>query len=123
VLRCVSVFCVTGAGESLLVCLALTRCRLRVTPFLLGGRCGNPLYTVLYIPGETLGPAWSGQQRRFDDVFLLEGAAWYEALQNTWSVVENTEGAGIAGHHCFVTSPLLSFLFLGHVFVVAPAFF
>jgi cobalamin biosynthesis protein CobD/CbiB len=37
--------------------------------------------------------------------------------------VEKTEGAAIAGHHCFVTLPLLSFLFLGHVFAVAPAFF
>jgi hypothetical protein len=37
--------------------------------------------------------------------------------------VEKIEGATIAGHHCFVTSPLLSFLFLGHVFAVAPAFF
>jgi hypothetical protein len=94
-----------------------------VTPFRLGGRCGNPLYTVLYIPGKTLGPAWSGQQRRFDGIFLLEGAAWYGALRNTWTVVEKTDGAMIVGHHCFVTSPLLSFLFLGHVFAVAPAFF
>jgi hypothetical protein len=36
---------------------------------------------------------------------------------------EKTGGAAVAGHHCFVTSPLLLFLFfLGMCFAVAPAF-
>jgi hypothetical protein len=52
------------------------RCHLRVTPFLPGGRRGNPMSTIFYIPGETLGPVKSGQQRRIGDVFLLEGVAW-----------------------------------------------
>jgi hypothetical protein len=33
------------------------------------------LTTVLYVPGETLGHVWSGQQRRVNGVFLLEGVA------------------------------------------------
>jgi hypothetical protein len=94
-----------------------------VTPFLLEGRRGNPLSTILYVPGETLGPVWSGQQCRANGISLLEGAAWYEALEVLGSWWEKTEGAAVAGHHRFVTSPLLSFSFLfGHVFAVAPAF-
>jgi hypothetical protein len=65
----------------------------------------------------------TGLVRAAARVFLLEGVVWYGALRITWSMVEKTEGATIAGHHCFVTSPLLSFLFLGHVFAVAPTFF
>jgi hypothetical protein len=64
-----------GAGETLSACLALMRCRLRVAQFLPRGRRGNPLPTVLYVSGETLGPVWSGQQRRVDGVFLPEGVA------------------------------------------------
>jgi hypothetical protein len=67
---------VTGLGE-IPVSLALTRCRLRVTPFFPGGHRGNPVSIVLYILGEILGPTRSGQQRRVDGVPLLEGAAWY----------------------------------------------
>jgi hypothetical protein len=32
-----------------------TRCRLWVAPFLLGGHCGYPMYTSLFVPGKTLG--------------------------------------------------------------------
>jgi hypothetical protein len=42
---------------------------------------------------------------------ILEGAAWYGALWNAWGVVKKTEGAAVAGHHRFVTSSLLLFLF------------
>ena len=46
----------------------------------------NPTSTILYVPGETLGPVWSGQQHCVDGAFLLEGAAWYGALRGAWSV-------------------------------------
>jgi hypothetical protein len=43
--------------------------------------------------------------------FEMSGAWW-----------KKTEGAAIAGYHCFVTSPLLSFLFSWACFATAPAF-
>lgn len=55
-----------GREKSLSACSALTRCRLCVAPFVPGGRRGNPMSTLLGVPGETLGPVWSGQQRRVD---------------------------------------------------------
>jgi hypothetical protein len=55
--------------------------------------------------GETLGPVWSGQQRRVDDVSLLEGAAWYGRLGAFRAWWEKTEGATVTGHHHLVTSP------------------
>jgi hypothetical protein len=64
--------------------LALMQCRLRVTPFFPGGRRGNPLFTVLYVP--------RGGQK--------------------------TKDATVAGHHCFVTSSLLSFVFFLDMFLV-----
>jgi hypothetical protein len=67
-----------------------------VTSFLLRGRRGNPLFTILYIRGKTLGPVWSGQQRRVDDVSLLEGPAWYGHLGAFGAWWDKTEGA--AGH-------------------------
>ena len=107
-----SVFCRRGWEKSLLADLILTRCRLRVAPFLPGGRRGSPMSNILYVPGETLGPIWSGQQRRVDGVSLLEGAAWYEgALECLDRGGIETEGATVAGHHRLVASPLLSFLF------------
>jgi hypothetical protein len=77
----------------------------------LEGVVGIPyiLYSTYW--GETLGTVWSGQQRRFEGVFLVEGAAWDGALRNAWSMVEKTVGAAVAGHHCVIASPLLSFLF------------
>jgi hypothetical protein len=51
---------------------------------------------------------------------VLLGTRRFDVLGAWW---EKTEGAAVAGHHRFVTSPLLSFSFLfGHVFAVAPAF-
>jgi hypothetical protein len=38
-------------------------------------------------------------------------------------MLEKSEGATVAGLHRFVDSSLSSFLFLGHVFVVALTFF
>jgi hypothetical protein len=38
-------------------------------------------------------------------------------------MVEKSEGAAVAGLHRFVDTSLSSFLFFGHVFVVAPTFF
>jgi hypothetical protein len=117
VLRCTIVFCVTGA------CLALTWCRLRVTPSLPGGHRGNFLSTALFVPGETLGPVWSGQHRRVDAVSLLEAVVWYGVLQSTWSVRDKTGGAAVAGHHCFVSSPLLSFILFLDIFLLLPSIF
>jgi hypothetical protein len=94
-----------------------------VTPSLPGGRRGNSLSTALFVPGETPGPVWSGQQRRVDGVSLLEGVAWYGVLRSTWSVGEKTGGAAVAGHHCFVTSPLLPFLFFLGMFLLLPQHF
>jgi hypothetical protein len=79
-LPCARVFMRWRREKSLPVCMSLTRCRLRVTPFLLGGRRGDPVYTVLYVPGETLGLVWSVQQRHIDGISLLDGAAWYGVL-------------------------------------------
>jgi hypothetical protein len=94
-----------------------------VTPFLSGGRHGIPLFTILYVPGETLGPIWSGQQRHVDFMSLREVFAWYGALRNAWNVVENDGGyngcESSSFHYFFITS--IYFLF-EHVFVVAPAF-
>jgi hypothetical protein len=100
------------------------RCRLGVTPFLPGGHCGNPLSTVLYVPGETLGPVRSGQQRRLNDVFLLEGVAWYgcfRVLGVWWAKDGGRSGCG-SSSFCHFTIVVISFLF-GHVFAVAPAFY
>jgi hypothetical protein len=41
-----------GWEKSLSASLTLTRCLLRVAPFLLGGRRGNPLSTILYVNVE-----------------------------------------------------------------------
>jgi hypothetical protein len=111
VLRCVRVFCATGAGE-ILASLSGPGAVLPSSDTIPSWRAlwESPIHGTLHT-GETLGPVWSEQQRRFCDIFLLGGAAWYGALRNAWSVVEKTEGASVAGHHCFVTSPLLSFLF------------
>ena len=87
VFPCARIFCGWGREKSLSAGLTLTRCRRRVAPFLPGGRRGNPLSTVSYVPGETLGPVWSGQQRRLDDVSLPEGAAWYGAPRSAEGVV------------------------------------
>jgi hypothetical protein len=57
-------------------CVILTQFRLRVAPFLPMGHRGNTMSTVLYVPGETLGPVLSGQHGRTDGVSLLEGVAW-----------------------------------------------
>ena len=66
-------FCVWGSGEIFVGCLTQTRCRLRVTPFLVGGRRGYPQFTLLRVSGETLGSVrWSGSSAVLT-VLLLEG--------------------------------------------------
>jgi hypothetical protein len=102
-------------------CLTLTRCRLRVTPFLPGGRRGIPLFIILYVPGETLGPVWSGQQCRVDGVSLREVVSWFGVLRNAWNMVENDGGCNGCGSSLFRYFAIASIYFLfGHVFVVAP---
>jgi hypothetical protein len=110
-----------GWEKSLPSCLALTRCRLWVTPFLLGGRCGNPLCTVLYIPGETLGPVRSGQQRHFDSVLLPEGTAWYGTLQNAWSMVGKDGGCNDCGSSLFCHFAFVVISFFLGMFCYCPS--
>jgi hypothetical protein len=50
---------------------------------------------------------------------VLLGTGRFEVL-GAWS--KKTEGASVAGHHRFVTSPLLSFSFFRHIFAITPAF-
>jgi hypothetical protein len=122
-LRCVGVFCATGAGEipaSLSGPDAVSPSGDTIPSW---RALWEPLCTILYIPGETLGPVRSGQQRRFDGVLLPEGAAWYGTLRNAWSVVEKDGGCSDCGsslfrHFAFV---VISF-FLG-MFLLLPQHF
>ena len=62
--------------KSLSVRLTPTRCRLRVTSFLLEGRRGYPS-SASSVPGETLGPVGPGNSVSF----LLESVAWHSSIQ------------------------------------------
>ena len=102
VLRCAGVFCGWRREKSLSAGLTPTRCRLRVAPFLPGGRRGNPLSTVLYIPGETLGPSGPGSSvvlTTFPFLKVLLGTERFGMLEAWWPEME---GAAVA-----VTSPTL----------------
>jgi hypothetical protein len=61
-------------------------------PFLLEGRRGKPMSTLLWVSRETLGPVWSGQQCRVNGASLLEGVAWFSALWGSWSMVGQVRG-------------------------------
>jgi hypothetical protein len=80
-------YCGWGREKSVSASLTLTRCRCLVVTFLPEGRHGNPLSSILFVSGETLGPFWSGQQRCVAGDALLEGATWHVVLWGTWSVV------------------------------------
>jgi hypothetical protein len=102
VLRCARVFfCGHGREKSLSACLALTRSRLLVAPFLLGAHRGHPMSTILYIPEETLGSVRSEQQWRVDGVSLLEvvGMRAFGVLGAWWAI----EGwcSGCVAYFCY----------------------
>jgi hypothetical protein len=98
-------------------------CRLRVTPFLSGGRRRNPLSTILYIPGETLdrsGPGSSVVSTVFSVLKVFLGTGSFGVLGAWWAIGGGRSGCGSSSFRQF-TIVIISFLF-GHVFTVAPTF-
>jgi hypothetical protein len=80
VLHCASVFCATGAGE-ISVSLSGSDAMSSSSDTIPSWRASwESLVHRTPRTRETLGPIWSRQQRRVDDVSLLEGAAWYGRL-------------------------------------------
>jgi hypothetical protein len=123
VLRCAGVFCVTGAGE-ILVSLSdpdAVSSSGDTIPSWRASWDSHVHYTLC--TRETLGPVWSGQQRRVDGVSLREVAAWYGALRNAWNVVEKDGGCNDCGSSSFCYFVIASIYFIfGHVFAIVPSF-
>jgi hypothetical protein len=104
-------------------CLALMWCRLRVTPFLPGGRRRNPLSTIVYIPGESLdrsGPGSSAVLTVFSFLKVLLGTGRFGVLGAWWAIGGGRSGCGSSSFRQFAIV-IISFLF-GHVFADALIF-
>jgi hypothetical protein len=104
--------------KSLLARPTPTRCRLRVAPFLPGGRCGYPMPTSPCMLGETLGPASPGSSVSLSFLRVLLGTWQFgvrSGVDNLWRAQRLGFTVIYSIHPCF------HFL-LWACFAVAPAF-
>ena len=108
--------------KSLSASLTMTWCYRRVALFLPGGRRGNPLLTVLYVPGETLGPRVrvAAPCRR---CFLSYRGCWAQGASGCSDRGGRSWRGRTGGELSLSCHFALAFIFFfGHVSAVAPAF-